>query len=181
MGFADVLAMACVTSDLGSKENHIKPVERVAALSGASSAGSDLFRARNYDQNALRRAYLAIAQDVWRTFKSISRADAHLLAHVAIVEILHTRCHTCHGGGTQGGGKGIGTDQTPERVCPDCGGIGVHRWRDGERAEVAATHAENTPGNHSEWVKLVRYYPRTLAMAQDTDSRTVGAAKKKLG
>ena len=62
MGFAERLSSACVTSDLKSVEEKIKPVEHVAALSGATSIGSDMFRARDHDISALRRAILLLAR-----------------------------------------------------------------------------------------------------------------------
>ena len=49
MGFPEKLAQSCVTSDLGAKDEQIRSVEHVAALSGASGIGSDLMRAKDYD------------------------------------------------------------------------------------------------------------------------------------
>lgn len=181
MGFADRLAGSCHTSHMEAVNGQVRAVEYVGSLAGATGLGSDLFRARDHDGRALKRAYLEISLAIWKSLKwrGINKDDSRMLAHVAIAELLNPHCHTCHGGGTVGGGKDKGRDASPERVCPSCGGVGVHRWLDAERAEVAARHRQNTGGG--DWARCSRHYAKALSMAQDVDSRTVGAAKKRLG
>ena len=166
MGFAERLSSSCVDSNLSSCEGKIRAIEHVGALSGASSIGSDLMRARDYDAGALRRAILLIARKA-RNELRLGMGPAQQLSTVACLELMHWQCRICHGASEQ---VISGIRQT----CPACGGTGVHRWRDKERA-AAAGYSIDT------WPAWNRKYEQVLTMARDYDSHTIGQAIKKMG
>ena len=166
MAFAERLSSSCVNSDLGSKEGKIKAVEHVGALSGASAIGSDLLRARDYDIGALRRVILLIARKARQDMR-LGMGPAQQLATAACMELMHWQCRTCHGASEMVIG-GI------RQACPKCGGTGVHRWRDKDRAEATGYSLDT-------WASWNRKYEQVLEMARDYDSHTVGQAVKKLG
>ena len=166
MGFNERLAECCVTSNLESKEGKIRDVEIVASLSAATHIGSDLMRARDYDAQALRRAILLIARKARQTLK-IGMVPSQNLAVAVVVEIMHWQCRTCHGASEQiiGGVR---------QVCPTCGGTGVHRWTDAQRAKMAGYRVDT-------WHAWAPKYEKILAMARKEDSLTVPSAHAKLG
>ena len=166
MGFAEKLATSCVTSDLGSKDEQIRAVEHVAALSGATSIGSDLMRAKDYDVNALRRAIYLLARHARQSMR-LSMGPSMQLATAAILEVMHWQCRQCSGASEQ---RLDGVRQ----VCPSCGGTGVHRWTDSERARAAGVPL-------AAWHAWRPKYERVLKWARARDSETVGDAGRKLG
>lgn len=166
MGFDDRLAQACVASNLQAVEEKIRPVEHVAALAGATSIGSDMFRARDYDLGALKRAILLLAKKV-RAEMNLGSGPAQQLAGAAILEVMHWQCRTCNGASAQ-------VVNRVRQVCPKCGGSGAHRWTDHERAKAAGY-------NEDTWQKWSAKYEKVIAMARRHDSGTVGLAHKKMG
>lgn len=166
MGFDDRLAQACVASNLKAVEDKIRPVEHVAALAGATSIGSDMFRARDYDLGALKRAILLLAKKV-RSEMNLGLGPAQQLAGAAVLEVMHWQCRTCNGASSQ-------IVNRVRQVCPKCGGSGAHRWTDHERAKAAGY-------NEDTWQKWAPKYEKVIAMARQHDSGTVGLAHKKMG
>jgi len=166
MGFPERLAQACVTSDLGAKDEQIRSVEHVAALSGASGIGSDLMRAKDYDVTALRRAILILARHARQSMR-LSMEPSKWLATAAILEVMHWQCRSCNGASEQRL-DGI------RMICPACGGVGVHRWTDSERARAAGVPRDS-------WHAWARKYEQVLKWARARDSETVGDAGRKLG
>lgn len=166
MGFAERLSSACVTSDLKSVEEKIKPVEHVVALSGATSIGSDMFRARDHDISALRRAILLLARKA-RNELHIGMEPSQQLATAAIMEIMHWQCRTCNGASEQ-------RIDGLRKICPTCGGTGVHWWSDKERAKASMYPLDT-------WVKWSPKYEKILAMARRADSSTIHASRQKMG
>lgn len=166
MGFPEKLATSCVTSDLSSKDEQIRSVEHVAALSGATSIGSDLMRAKDYDVQALRRAIYLLARHARQSMR-LSMGPSMQLATAVIQEVMHWQCRSCHGASEQRVG-GI------RQVCPACGGVGVHRWTDTERAKEAGYSRET-------WAAWARKYEQMLKWARARDTETVGDAGRKLG
>ena len=166
MGFPEKLAQSCVTSDLGAKDEQIRSVEHVAALSGASSIGSDLMRAKDYDVQALRRAILILARHARQSMR-LSMEPSKWLATAAILEVMHWQCRSCNGASEQRL-DGI------RMICPACGGVGVHRWTDSERARVAGIPRDA-------WSTWAKKYERVLAYAREHDSWTVPNSAAKLG
>lgn len=166
MGFAERLSESCVASDLGAKEGKIKSVEHVAALSGATSLGSDMMRARDYDANALRRAILVLARTVRQEMR-LGMGPAENLARCAIFEVLHWQCRACNGASEHITG-GV------RKTCAKCEGTGIHRWRDTDRAKESGYPLDT-------WHLWSNKYEKVIAMARKHDSQTIGLAHKKMG
>jgi hypothetical protein len=166
MGFSEHLAECVVSSDLQSKDSSIRDVEFVAALSGASSLGADLLRAKDYDAKALKRAILALSARVRKRLK-LSMSPAQLLSTTAIFELMQWQCRDCWGASEQIIG-GIRV------TCPTCGGVGVHRWSDKDRANTSGFHVET-------WHKWAKKYEIVLSMARGHDGNTEHAARVRLG
>ena len=148
------------------KEERIRDVEYVAALSGASGLGSDMMRARDYDPKALRRAILILASKV-RTDMRLGMGPSQQLATAAILEVMHWQCRTCNGAAERviGGVR---------QVCPTCRGTGVHRWIDSDRAKATGYPLSN-------WGMWAKKYEQVIAIARRHDSATIGQAHKRMG
>lgn len=166
MGFAERLAESCNASNLQVVEEKIRPVEHVAALSGASSLGSDMFRSRDYDLNALRRSILILASKVRHEMR-LGMGPAQQLATAAILEVMHWQCRICNGAAVQ-------VINTARQVCPKCEGSGAHRWTDHERAKAAGY-------NEDTWQKWAPKYEKVIAIARRHDGETVRASMAKMG
>ena len=166
MGFEERLSSSCTATDLGSKDGKIRAIEHVGALSGASSIGSDLLRARDYDVGALQRAILLIARKARQDMR-LGMGPAQQLATAACLELMHWQCRACNGA-SEMVISGI------RQICPKCGGTGVHRWSDKDRAAETGYSLDT-------WQSWNRKYEQVLAMARDYDSHTVVQAAKKLG
>ena len=166
MGFAERLAQCCVTSDMKAEQEKIRPVEHVAALAGATSIGSDIFRARDYDANALRRAIFLLARKVRQEMR-LAMEPSMNLASAAIAEVVYWQCRSCKGAAV----LVIGTGR---QVCNKCGGTGVHRWNDHDRAKSAGY-------NEDTWPKWAPKYEKVVAMARKHDGATIGLAHKRMG
>lgn len=166
MGFQERLSECCHSSDMMAKEERIRDVEHVAALSGASGLGSDMMRARDYDPKALRRAILILASKVRQDMR-LGMGPSQQLATAAILEVMHWQCRTCNGAAEQiiGGVR---------QVCPTCGGTGVHRWLDTDRAKATGYPLAN-------WSMWAKKYERVIAIARRFDSSTVHLSHKRMG
>ena len=164
MGFPERLSQSVVTDTLEHSELKVMPVDLVGALSGASSLGSAMFRAADGDVFAFRKAILLLAREAMNDQK-IGQSAASRLAYVAIREVIHWQCRKCNGAG-----QVIVGDL--KVVCDKCGGMGVHRWSDKERADLLKVKSWN------QWDKR---YTEVLSIAAIHFSRVIGSAHKKLG
>ena len=149
MSSAESFATAVVTSDLGWSEVKTKPVELAAAMSGASSLASDIFRSQDGDAAALARAVTDLSRRasyaVRRKLKvRMSPILARTMAELALIEIIHPKCRACHGAGVI-----ILDDLKIE--CATCGGVQMHRYSDDERARLCGI-------TKSEWHQPVKSY-----------------------
>lgn len=137
---AERLATAVQTSDLGSSDLAIKDVEFCGAMAGTSGLSSDLFRSKDGDGAALRRAVLKLAVKAikagMRSRRYLSRDQARTLAIAALAEIIKPNCRTCYGAAV------VVTDDL-KIICPDCAGVSVHRYSDSERARLCKVKREN--------------------------------------
>lgn len=170
MGIAERLACAVQDDDLGWSELQTKPVEYVAALSAASSLGSDIFRARDHDAFALRRAVLLLAKKAMdagmKAKLPLSRAMAQEMAVSVLMELLHPKCRTCHG-------SAVAIVGTLKVQCPTCGGTGIHRYSDKERAKLSGI-------KYDEWAKFERRYRLVMTIALRNDT-AIPKSKQKIG
>jgi hypothetical protein len=166
MGMAERLSECCTTSDLMAKDERIRDVELVASLAGCTHLGSDMMRAKDYDAKALRRAILILTNKTIKALR-IARSQAQLLATTAMLETMHWQCRRCHGASEQIVG---GVRQT----CPDCGGTGLHRWSNNERARTSGYPVET-------WHLWAPKYERIIGIARNADSWTVIDAARRLG
>lgn len=170
MGKAERLATAVSDDDLGWSELSTKPVEYVAALSAATGLGSDIFRAKDYDRFALRRAMLLLTKkaiDAGKRSKlPLSEAMAQAMAVSALLERLHPQCRTCHG-------SAVIVTAELKVVCPICEGIGVHRYTDKERARLCGIKPDD-------WHKWQSRYRLVIGIVHAHDV-AVWAASERLG
>lgn len=166
MGYAENLACAVVTDDMAPRQEKIRDVELVASLSGCTSLGSDMMRAKDYDVYALRRAIGLLARKVRRTL-NLGMGPAQTLSAAAILEVMHWQCRQCSGASEQ-------ILQGVRQVCPTCGGSGIHRWSDKDRSRATGYHIAT-------WTQWAGRYERILSMARMADSWTVVDARRRLG
>ena len=133
MAITERLLLAASSPTLAWRDNATMPVEFVAALSAASDLGSDILRAKGGDQGAWRRAVIAVIGKVikksYKARQPLSPAMAQIMAVCALVERIHPHCKTCHGAKVM---------QTAllKITCPTCGGHGIDRYTDRERAKL---------------------------------------------
>lgn len=159
-------ATAMSTDDLGWRDNATMPVEYVAAMAAATHLGSDLFRARDYDQQALRRAILLLAskaiKEGSRKRLPLSRDMASIFSAAVIFERMQFQCRTCKG-------AAVIVEKQLKVICPDCDGIGVHRYHDKERAKLCGV-------KHAEWGKWERRYQMIMQITIRHDTAPALAA-----
>lgn len=166
MGFAERLATAVVTDDLGHDDLRTVPVDLVASLAAASRLGSDLFRAADNDAAAFRRAILLLTRDTMVRTR-IGRSQAQKLSYLAIRETLHWQCRKC-----DGAGQVIVGDL--KVVCPKCEGTGLHRWSDNDRAKIMKIEL-------AKWPMWSKKYSIVLCVASDAYSSVPHQANQRLG
>lgn len=160
MGISEPLANAVHTRDMAWSELRTKPVELVAAMSGATGLGSDLFRMRGYDRAAAHRAVLVLARKAWRAGHRkklpISDAQARALAMAALIELAAPHCRTCRG-------ARVSIVEELKVECPTCGGHGVHRYSDHERAALCGISDDRWGKYESRYLMVLQ-----IAMSHDT-------------
>ena len=170
MGVSERLACAVVDDDLSWSALNTRPVEYVAALSAATSLGSDIFRARDHDRFALRRAVMLLAKkaiDAGAKAKlPLSSAMAQAMSVTVLMELLHPKCRTCNG-------SAVVVTETLKVECPTCDGTGIHRYSDKERARLTGVKPDD-------WPKLASRYRVVLDLAIRNDCAP-WTAKEKLG
>lgn len=166
MGVSERLATAVGSSDLAWSEMSTKPVEYVAAMSAATGLGSDVFRAKDYDHAAFKRAVLLLARKAWRQGHRqklpISDTQARVMASIALFEIISTQCRTCRG-------AGVSVIDQLKVICQKCGGVQVHRYADKERAMLC-----NIPPKT--WHKYESRYLMVMEIAQKNDYAPAAAS-----
>lgn len=142
MNIAEILSVSVNEDNLAWKEGATMPVEYVAALSAASEIGSDLLRVRALDKQAYRRVVLLLAHKAQMSGKRkrlfLSPAMAQIFAVCAIHEITQPQCLACHGA------KVMITEKL-KVICHSCGGIGLHRYSDKDRAKMCGLTVEAWP------------------------------------
>lgn len=160
MGIAERLALAPSESDLGWADNATKPVEFVAALAATTNLGSDMHRAKDKDASALRRGALLLAKkamDKGRRLRlPLSRAQAQLMAVAVLIEHCQPHCRVCHGARQS-------VVDSLKVICSACGGVGVHRYSDKERAIACGIKP-------ADWPKWERRYRMVMAIALEHDT-----------
>lgn len=171
MGSPERLATSLSDDDLAWSDNRIKAIDHVASMAGASRLGSDLFRAADHDNFALKRAVLQLMamarRKLGRKRMSVTSAQAQTLAIAAIMELLAPYCRTC-GGAREVMGAEI------KVICPTCDGIGVHRYSDKDRAKVSGI-------SFADWPKWEQKYELFLSIASQHYVSAPIAALKRLG
>lgn len=170
MGIDESLAVAVSAASLEWSDHATRPIDLVAALSGASALAADILRARSSDTSALRRATLLLARDSMKVGKKhrlyLSPTQSVAFSAAAMMEVLNPSCRTCHGASV------VVADQL-KIACPTCSGAGVHRYGDVERAK-------NCGVDPARWSQWQRRYELVLALARAEDN-AAAAARFKLG
>jgi len=163
MNIAEILSVSVNEDNLAWKEGATMPVEYVAALSAASEIGSDLLRVRALDKQAYRRVVLLLANKAEKQGMKkrlfLSPAMAQILAVCAIHEITQPQCLVCRGA------KVMVTEKL-KVVCHSCGGIGLHRYSDKDRARMCGVSAESWP----QWERRYHMVMQIL-VSNDTAAR----------
>ena len=156
--------------NLAWKDNATMPIEHVAALSSASELGSDLLRARALDKQAHRRAILLLSHKAQMSGKrkrlNLSKAQAQIFATAAIHEATQPQCQACRGAKVMISGK-------LKVVCHQCGGVGLHRYSDKDRAQLCGLPGE-------EWPKWEKAYQLVMSILRSNDNAD-HLAKNRLG
>lgn len=166
----ELLAVAITARSLSWCDHQTRPIEYVAALSGASSLGSDILRAKHLDKTALRRATLMLARKAQLAGKRqrlhLSPQQAETFAIAALIELLSPQCQACCGTSTA-------VANNLKVMCPTCNGSGVHRHTDTERARSCGIEED-------QWHRWVRRYEMVLELARANDN-AVSKASVRLG
>ena len=166
MPYPETLARSVESSDLMAHDGKIRDVEHVASLAGATSIGTDLMRAKDYDVQALRRCIVAVAKAVRRKLR-VGHVPAQLLATAALLEVMAWQCRRCHGAAQQ-------IIAGVLHVCPECEGTGIHRWSDAQRARAAGV-------DPAAWGTWSRRYEAVVRLVRTHDSLLLPAARARLG
>lgn len=128
--FKDKYASDVRSSNLAWNEREVKSVDRLTAMGLSDPLGAALFRFKfGSDAAAGKRALHLLANKSAQRLK-VELTYARKLATAALKEWLLDTCETCHGSGLV---PGIGRHDK----CPKCGGSGVRRHSDTERALAA--------------------------------------------
>jgi len=123
------------SSNLAWNEREQKAIDRITALGMSDALGSALFRFKYaHDRQAGERALHLLAHKA-RCQMGGELSYARKLATACIKEFAFDNCGTCHGTGY--------TDESSHTSrCNKCGGTGVKRYSDTERALAAGLPVE---------------------------------------
>lgn len=167
MGLEERLALAVGEDDLGWSDHKSKPVELVAALSAATNLGSDIHRSKGADLQAMRRAVLLLTKkaiDKGRGSRlPLSRVMAQAMSVTALFERCAPHCRTCNG-------AAVLVVNSLKVVCDTCGGAGIHRYSDKERARLCGIKP-------MDWPQWSARYQMVLKIAVDQDRAPQDAAE----
>ncbi len=170
MGINETIAIALSCKSLVWSEFKTTPIEYVAALAGAAALSSDIFRAKQNDRAALRRATLLLAQKARKAGKQqrlyLSPQHAEKLAAAALLEIINPTCRACRG-------ASVVVAEHLKITCRSCDGVGVHQYSDAERAQ-------NCGIDQDKWHQWVRRFEMVIGIARSFDNAG-SSARAKLG
>lgn len=114
-------------------ENYEKPVDRIVAIAHATRRnpmGGLMLRIEALDASSLRKVILLITRSLARTH-NINRSHGERIAVAVLMEIMQPGCPYC-------GGKGeIHPEAEAVTSCSSCGGTGLHRYSNTDRAGMA--------------------------------------------
>lgn len=170
MGIDESLALAVSAATLEWSDHATRPIDYVAALSGASALAADILRAKSNDTSALRRAVLLLAQKAQKVGMKqrlyLSPSQAIAFAAGVMIEVLNPKCRNCSGAST------VLIDNL-KITCPTCDGLGIHRYSNAERAKNAGVDS-------ARWSQWQRRYEMVLSLARAAEN-AAAAARIKLG
>lgn len=132
----ETLIRSTYASSLAWDENQESQVDRVAAIGMAgrgNELGSAMLRVEALDPVAMRQVVLIVIRRLVHVHR-ITRGAGERIALAAVREIMLPWCPQC-------GGRGeLHNEGEAVISCQQCSGIGLHRFSNRERAELAGAH-----------------------------------------
>lgn len=146
--FKDQIASDVRSSNLAWNEREQKSIDRITALGLSDRLGAALFRFKyGADAFAGKKAVHLLAHKITCNFGFVQTYAAKL-AEACIKEFVLDNCVTCNG-------TGLVMSAGHSDKCPKCGGSGVKRYTDTERALAAGLPVES-------WSKHAKNFDRTM-------------------
>jgi hypothetical protein len=166
MGVKDQVVSATQSSNLRWEADFVRAVDRLTALGLSDPLGSALWRAKYCrDVAAGRRAILLLTKKVEARLR-VDRNYAEKLSGAAFKEWMLDACDAC-------GGCGSITEGAHVSTCSRCGGSGLKRYRDTERALAAGLPVEA-------WPKHARKFDDVLICLAAASAATAGKVRELL-
>lgn len=137
MSVREKIVGAFESKSLAWEQDFERAIDRLTAVGMSDALGSALFRAKYCnDAAAYQQALAILAKDGAKKLR-VMPGYARKLAKVAIKEWIVDADPHCRGSGVFVQSNGIGVS------CPKCGGTGMKKWEDHERALVSGIPVES--------------------------------------
>lgn len=160
----EALAKATMASTLAWDDNNEMPIDKMTAIAFSArnnEVGALLLRVDALDDVAMRKVILLIVRKLNHEYR-IARGFGNRIAVSVLHELLRAGCVSC-------GGKGeIHRDAGSVLPCHQCGGTGLQRYTDMDRASLVGG------------VYNKKAYSAALQFARDALTRIVTGANKRL-
>lgn len=139
---------AVQSSNLQWNDRETKAIDRITALGLSDPLGSALWRFKYCNDSAAYQRALALLAKKGATRLRVMPGYARMLAKAAIKEWAIDADPHCQGSGfvTQKNGVVV--------TCTKCGGTGMRRWEDHERAIAAGIPVESWPKHQRNFEKV---------------------------
>lgn len=137
-----------------------RAIDTLTAVGMSDALGSALFRVKYCDDKGAYQRALALLAKEGATRLRVMPGYAKKLAKVAIKEWVLDADPHCHGSGVFTKANGV------EVECPKCGGTGMRKWEDHERASASGIPVDAWPKHQRNFQKIgERLSIATAAMA----------------
>jgi hypothetical protein len=148
MSVKEKIVGAVQSSNLRWNENEEKAIDRITALGLSDPLGSALFRFKYCNDSAAYQRALALLAKKGATRLKVMPGYARMLAKAAIKEWAVDADPHCQGSGLFMQKNGVVV------TCTKCGGTGMRRWEDYERAIAAGIPVESWPRHQRNFEKV---------------------------
>jgi hypothetical protein len=134
-----------------------RAIDTLTAVGMSDALGSALFRLKYCNDRGAYQSALALLAKEGATRLRVMPGYARKLAKVAIKEWALDADPHCHGSGVFTKANGV------EVECPKCGGTGMRKWEDHERASASGIPVEAWPKHQRNFQKIGECLSRATA------------------
>lgn len=143
------IVSAMQSSNLAWHAEFVRAIDTLTAVGMSDPLGSALFRVKYCNDTGAYQRALALLAKEGATRLRVMPGYARKLAKVAIKEWAVDSDPHCQGSGLFTQKNGV------EVECPKCGGTGMRKWEDHERASASGIPVEAWPKHQRNFGKIV--------------------------